>query len=145
MGYVIHQISSSFTLPAGKATDALNALKQLRGLETCGAADHKHFMWINDSSEFLNASSLEEALQMWRWRATPDEDGGVAGLEFVGESRGDEDLLFQALAPFVDEGSYIAVVGEDDAVWRWFFSRGVVRKQAGHISFGDFDGCRQSI
>ncbi len=145
MGYAIHQLPSVFTLPASKAGAALDAIKQLRGLETCGRIGDLHFMWINDSSEFTSASSLEEALNVWRWQAELDDDGGVTELNHIRENLGDEDLLFACLAPFVDDESAIAVVGEDGAVWRWYFSHGAVYKQPGQISFGDQAGSRLEL
>ncbi|MEY2879274.1 MAG: hypothetical protein RLZZ15_1654 [Verrucomicrobiota bacterium] len=92
-------------------------------------------MWIQQSSAFVSASSLEEALEAWRWRAQLDGAGGVAELEFLGDNLGDEDLLFRALAPYVDDGSSIVVVGEDGAIWRWHFRNGAVSRQDGVISF----------
>ncbi len=96
-----------------------------------------HFMWINDSSEFLNARSLEDALGVWRWDAVVDEEGGIEELSFQGENLGDEDLLFSALAPYIAEGSSIVVAGEDGIVWRWYFSNERVRRQNARLVFED--------
>jgi len=138
MGYTIHQLSSSFRIPSVHKAAALAALKNLGGRETCGGyAGQKHFMWINNSSEFLNAHSLEEALGVWRWPAVNDDEGGITELMFTGESLGDEDLFFSALAPYANEGSSIAVVGEDGAVWRWYFREGKVQRQNGKLVFED--------
>jgi hypothetical protein len=45
-------------------------------------------------------------------------------IHFEGEKIGQEDLLFEAIAPWVRDGSYIEMSGEDDAMWRWFFHAG---------------------
>jgi hypothetical protein len=96
-----------------------------------------HFMWINDSAEFLNTDSLEDALRVWRWLANSDELGRIEELAFRGENLGDEDLLFSALAPYVDDGSSIVVAGENGIVWRWYFSNGIVRRQKATLAFED--------
>lgn len=137
MGYAIHQISSSFSLPSTHALAALAAIKNLAGRETCGCEGHMHFMWINDSSDFLNTHSLEDALRVWRWNALMDEHGGIEELTFEGENLGDEDILFSVLAPYTADGSSIVVVGEDGFVWRWLFEKGSVRRQNATLVFED--------
>jgi len=53
---------------------------------------------------------------------------------------GDEEKFFAAIAPVVEDGSFIDVVGEDDGRWRWmwedgkFFSQDVIRTE---IHFGE--------
>lgn len=96
-----------------------------------------HFMWINDSSDFLNTHSLEDALRVWRWNALMDEHGGIEELTFEGENLGDEDILFSVLAPYTADGSSIVVVGEDGFVWRWLFEKGSVRRQNATLVFED--------
>jgi len=114
---------------------ALDALKSLAGRETCGTADEMHFMWLPESRSFTSASSLAEALAIWRWQADLSEDASIVGLDFIGENLGDEDVLFTELAPFVESGSYLTVVGEDGVIWRWLFEGGSARRQLGTISF----------
>ena len=135
MGYAIHEISSSFGLSQVHRAAALAAIKNLAGKETCSCEGQMHFMWINDSAEFLNADALEVALKVWRWKAYSSEEGRIEELTFIGENLGDEDLLFAALAPYVDDGSSIVVAGEDGDVWRWYFSNGIVRRQKATLVF----------
>lgn len=48
---------------------------------------------------------------------------------------GDEETFFAAIAPVVEDGSFLDVTGEDDAQWRWmwengkFYSQDVIRKE----------------
>ena len=48
---------------------------------------------------------------------------------------GDEETFFAAIAPVVEDGSFLDVVGEDDTQWRWmwengkFFVQDVLRKE----------------
>jgi len=58
-----------------------------------------------------------------------DDDGNVIDLDFAGDKLAyDEDKMFQKIAPFVEDGSFIEMRGEDGAMWRWVFSDGKVRE-----------------
>lgn len=61
----------------------------------------------------------------------------IVDLEFVGQKMRvpDNDLLFEAIAEFVDDGSYIAMTGEDKKIWRWYFAQGRCIRQPGHLTF----------
>lgn len=135
MGYAIHQLPSKFLLPARSMAEALDAIKSLAGRETCGGGGQMHFMWLPESSSFTSKASLADALAVWRWQPDLSEDGSILSLDFTGENIGDEDMLFSALAPFVQSGCYLAMVGEDGCIWRWLFERGSVRRQPGTVTF----------
>ena len=136
MGYMMHELKAQVHISRSDHACALAAIKKLHGRETCELHDNAHFMWINDSSAFLNAETLDEALQVWRWPiAETDEAGNIVELYFRGEKYGDEDLLFAAIAPFVGHGSEIMMAGEDGIVWRWFFADRTVRKEFGRVVF----------
>lgn len=36
--------------------------------------------------------------------------------------------MFKAIAPFVKDGSFLEIHGEDGAMWRWKFSNGKMRQ-----------------
>ena len=58
-----------------------------------------------------------------------DDDGNVIDLDFAGDKLSyEEDKMFQKIAPFVEDGSFIEMRGEDGAMWRWYFSDGQVRE-----------------
>jgi len=85
---------------------------------------------------FLNAEDLEDALEAWRWPVSIDpQSGDVVGIEFTGEKLGDEELLFKAIAPYVTEGSYTLMVGEDGEIWKWVFGSGGCEKKLGRLVF----------
>lgn len=81
-------------------------------------------------SNFAQASTVAEILEAWRWEAQCDPTtGDLTHLLFFGEKLGDEETLFQALAPFVDRGSFIEMHGEDGELWRWVFDGQHMREQ----------------
>ena len=57
----------------------------------------------------------------WRWEVEEDEDHNIISINFCGEKSGDDLILFDAIAPFVEPGSMIEMLGEDGAKWRWIF------------------------
>lgn len=137
MGYYMTLLESNFRIRAERHHEALQAVKGLIGKETTGRAGDMHFMWVYPS-EFVGATSLIGVLHTWRWLVELDSSGNINEIiEFLGEKYGDEDLLFSTLAPFVEKGSYITMLGEDGIIWRWFFHNFQVQKQFGRIVFDD--------
>lgn len=121
MGYCMDLMEQNFEIKAENKAGALAAIKALAGNETISNSFGKHFSWVN-TEDFLNAETLEDALRVWRWdghSTSPEAD--IYGIEFIREKAGDDKILFDAIAPFVVEGSYIQMRGEDGAMWRWEF------------------------
>jgi hypothetical protein len=63
-----------------------------------------------------------------------DADLGDWTFEFVSRE-GNEELLFQTLAPFLEDGSSIAWEGSDGARWLWGFRNGQMRSYAGELRY----------
>lgn len=120
MGYYITIRDSNFKIKKENFDAALAAIKSLAGKETIEDSGGRHFSWVNP--EFVNSKTLENAIKSWRWEPLMDkETGDVDGLEFDGKKYGDEEVLFAALAPYVEPDSFIEVMGEEGEMWRWFF------------------------
>ncbi len=136
MGLEIFELESKFIIRCCHTEDAIKAIKSLKGRETTGFEGAMHFMWIKDSNAINNSSTLEEALEQWRWSVyDKNEEDDVIEVTFTGENYGDEDLLFEALAPFVESGSFITMADENGVVWRWRFFEQRVKKEYGRIVF----------
>ena len=45
-------------------------------------------------------------------------------FDFYGEKLGDDEIFLSALAPYVEDGSYLEFEGEDGYSWRWSFKNG---------------------
>ena len=127
MGYCMHPRAVHFFIDKTNVPKALAALKELPA---------RHYSWVNwEGSEF--EGSFAEALYEWRWEATLDDEGNVTDLDFCGEKYGDDDTLWETLAPFVQTGSYIEIQGEDGAIWRWVFVDITVRQIQATVTFED--------
>ena len=119
MGYCMTIEDQEFLIKKKNMAGALAAIKAIVG--------EGRFSWVN-AKEYQDAETLEDALMAWRWppymNKSANPKGEIVNLEFDGEKSGDEDILFRAIAPFVEAGSFIEMRGEDGCRWRWLFHKG---------------------
>lgn len=64
-----------------------------------------------------------------------DPDGNIMDIEFIGEKLYDDFSIFQAIAPYVKDGSYIEMMGEDGEQWRWVFQDGECQEIKATVSW----------
>ncbi len=121
MGYCMWQSDTEFRVPADKVHAAYEAVKNLAGKESIKDSSGSHFRWVD--SDFTKAKTFEEIMHEWRWEVETDDEGAldIISINFCGEKLGDDKVLFDAIAPFVDNGSYIEMHGEEGGMWRWVF------------------------
>ena len=121
MGYYADQMDASFAINRKSFTKALKAIKAL-GKERGDMPYGCFCSWVDMG--FVDAENLMDAMEAWRWEVEIDEKGNISGVEFMGEKLGDDKVLFDAIAPFVKDGSYIEMQGGDGEMWRWVFKDG---------------------
>ena len=63
-------------------------------------------------------------LKDYHYRPSFDNRGNIDGVEFCAEKLHEEFSMFREIAPFVRDGSFIEMRGEDSLVWRWVFRDG---------------------
>lgn len=126
MGYCIKMISSEFVMEKENFEKALIALKNVFKEEnmTVSSASGRHFNWVSTKA-VLNSSTFEEALEEIRYIPIKDENGNIRSLKFTGKKYGDENIFFNAIAPYVKSG-YLSFEIEDEDKWAWEFSNGKV-------------------
>lgn len=90
------------------------------------------FAWVYDE-EIKNAKSLEYILDSFSWEADTDAEGNIISIYFQSEKLGDEKILFDIIAPFVSDNSYIEMSGEDGDIWRWVFKDGKCTEKKAEI------------
>lgn len=125
MGYYVYQTEQDFFVPSHHVNDMVRAIHKLAFDDSemsGGSSSSKHYAWVDTA--FVNCSDAAGLLRYWRWAITFDEDNNIIALDFDGEKLGDDHVLMKAIAPFVKDGSYIQMRGEDDAMWRWLFEDG---------------------
>ena len=88
-----------------------------------------------DTKEVLLAQDLKQAFSVWRWGISLDDKGDVDSISFEGENLGDDTIFFSEIAPYVEEGSYVQMHGEDGDIWRWVFRNGMCQNLSAELSF----------
>lgn len=142
MGYCMQMEDYNFHMKSDHFSDALLAIKNIMsnhsdmdGKEwSDGIVIDRWYAWVSTHS-VLNANSIFEAFYAWRWEADTDQDGDISGIFFRGEKLGQDVIFFQAIAPYVTEGSYICMRGEDGSLWRWLFTEGRCIEQEGTVTY----------
>lgn len=87
--------------------------------------------WIS-TSEVLRTNTLEELMEACRWNAAFDDLGNLIDLTFSGIHKGEENLIFRFLAPFVKNRGRIEFVSEgyiDNTRHIYFFKKGKIQHE----------------
>jgi len=130
MGYSMSQQDSSFFISVDDFSSAIAAIKEL-AKNTGNMTGGRHYSWTDMS--YVKDNDLRTILQKWRWDVDFDANGNVNHICFDGEKIGDDFLLLSAMAPFVEDGSFIEMQGEDGLLWRWVFDNGQCREITAEI------------
>jgi hypothetical protein len=141
-------------IPADKVQGALKALRdlmtQVDELGSGGSSSGEvWFSWVGTDEVLaaLDENNLVKAFKEWRYEAETEDKADLEKLAapeqpifedvrllyFDGEKYGDDEKLWEALAPFVESGGSIEWRGEDDAHWRFLFEDGGMIEQYGEI------------
>lgn len=144
MGYYIEQRECDFRIKAENLGKALDAIKALAGFVITGGGciyeggkvAERRFSWVR-TEQFATAATLSDALHAWRWEIEFDGDGSgdVCWIMFQGEKIGNDNILLQAIAPYVEPGCFIEMLGEDGALWRWTFNGTTMVEQYATITW----------
>jgi hypothetical protein len=133
MGYYMSQGNTAFSMKRENEKAALAAIRALSGK---GPHDGGRFSWV-DENFATRCDNSHDIMDEWRWEPEYDDAGNVDNIEFTGEKLGQDKLLFDAIAPFVEPGSYIEMVGEDGARWKWKFDGKTCTELTASESFED--------
>jgi len=86
----------------------------------------------HDPEIFTGASDLSDALQSIDWEL----DYKHNWIGFTGDRyRESHERAFAVIAPFVESGSYIEMVGQEGEIWRWVFDNGCLYEQEAVIAW----------
>lgn len=133
MGYYIEMTDSKFEIKKENFEKALKSLKSVfvpKNMNCCDyicGKQYPHFSWV-DTHSVLRSKTLGEALEEIRYEPEYNDNGDICNVEFTGQKYGSENVFFNALAPYVESGSYIAFEGEDGDIWEWSFNNGKVEQ-----------------
>lgn len=94
-------------------------------------------MSMNDSKFFVSTENVGRVLSVMQhqpYELKFDDDGNIVDISFYGDKLGDEPRVFQKIAPYVKDGSYIEMEGEDNDIWRWVFKDSKCREVKAEVS-----------
>lgn len=127
MGYHVEQMDSQFFVAAEAIPSLIESVHKL--------AESGQYYWVRDS--YKDSNDVKNIFYCWRWHVGLDDKGNISHIHFEGEKLGDDEVLFKAIAPFVQDGSFIEMRGEDNAMWRWKFSNGKLKEIYPEVIWGD--------
>ena len=117
MGYDCTCTGSSFDMKAENIVKALKALA-----ETDYVWHPEKVLPVCEKGSFEEQKAcFEKTLLDNGWYVVYDEKGNVYDIEFVCDKWSDDNIFFDVFAQFVEKGSYIEIVGEDNQLWRMVF------------------------
>lgn len=112
--------------------DALKAIKELMSDPNAtrygGGPSGRHFSWMNNANPD-DWNTLEDALAAWRFPVETHENGDIVDISFSGEKTGQEGLVWDRIAEYVEDGSYIQISTEHGDGWTWKFEGGECEKR----------------
>lgn len=120
MSYSIELIAREFFIPARAIPEAWEALRNLDPKDFGKDA----FEWVEERVYRNIDASFVIAINEWRYEVYHNHFGDIVDIEFLGENIGHCHFMFQAIAPFVEEGSYLQFEGEDGERWGYHFTQG---------------------
>lgn len=124
MGYCFDITDSEFTIESVHYPDLMDHLIKFH---TKAKAQNTQFKWVDNDKclESLEVGDLIGYFQHWSYDARIElSTGNITRIEATCEKLGEEDKLWEQIAPWVNDGSYIQCHGEDSAYWRWAFREG---------------------
>ena len=134
MGYCIELIDSSFNMKKenfGKAFRDLKSLFVVENMTVCDTVNGKnyyHFSWV-DNEEVIESINMCELMKAIRFPVEFNSNGDICDIGFHGEKLGDDEIFLSALAPYVEDESYLEFEGEDGYSWRWCFKNGKLEEE----------------
>lgn len=137
MGYGVEPLEVDFSISKDDKPKALAAIMELMSqvneLGRGGKYDNngRKVSWFSfvNTEKVLKAKTFEEAMQAWGIPVGLDLDENVMYIDFNIDKLGQEEFLLKAIAPFVNDHSYIVMRGEDNITWKWYFKDGELHEQ----------------
>jgi hypothetical protein len=123
-----HLIDSGFTKP----TEATAMGKTFSG----GKTEEVFYAWT-DTKKLVKCAEGDDLVGIFEefgFEVQTDDIGSIRGLSYDSKA-GDEEQLFRAIAPFMQDYEYISFRGEDGALYRYFFADQEMHICEGQIVF----------
>lgn len=99
-----------------------------------------YYACISKSSFYVsteNTGRVLAKLQQLPYQLQLDPDVNITGIEMCRCPIGNDYPIFQEIAPYVRDKSFILFSGEDQEAWKWVFENGRCRKVVPQIIWGE--------
>jgi hypothetical protein len=123
MGYYIEMDITNLLI---KQANIKPCLAAINALFPVSENSRYHYAWVNNPPTG-SFNTLTEALDEWRYK-TEENNDDIAVTNFTGEKLGDDEILYKAIAPFIESSAKIVITGEDDCKWEYIFTNGTYTK-----------------
>ena len=137
MGYSYCVNSASFGIDSRHFPDLMDHLLKWH---TKMMADKNPIKWIDHQVciDLLNEGDLMAYFVQWQYAVTINvTSGDIVNISHEGEKIGQEESLWEQIAPWVQDGSHIDCQGEDNDLWRWQWREGRVYTIEAEITYPD--------
>ena len=109
-------VQSSFSISKEDFENAFKALQSaLISEHSKRTGSENKLLWIRIEL-VKDATDLSELLEIIQWLPSFNEIGDIDGIDTRINKIGEEDLIFNALSPFVEDGSTLNIIAEDDSL-----------------------------
>ena len=132
MEYYIELRDSDFYIKEKNFKNVLEAISNLMTqtdkMNGGSSNEDRWFSWVNTDNVLraIRQNNLRQVMTEWRFPVGFEDvgKGDICDLSFSGEKSGDEVYFFDAIAPWVEDGSFLEFQGEEGERWRWEFQNG---------------------
>ncbi|MBX4266590.1 hypothetical protein [Clostridium estertheticum] len=127
MGYCMDLTENKFKIKKENEVNVLKALKDF-------AEENTQLRWV-DSVVILEANDVFSAFEEIRYPLEIDANGDLVLEYFSGEKLGDDKLILNSIAKYVEPNSYLQFSGEDGEIFRYVFNGETCEEKAPKISW----------
>ena len=137
MGYTMDQQKSVFRI---KNEDFQELIVTWIGETETNPTGHRVDLSTLKDRMFNDAPTVSEKMaelfDAYRWELDFDEENNISAIYFNGEKYWDDDnTLLKTIAPYVTDGSFIEMRGEDGEVWRWVYKNNAIETHYAELTF----------
>lgn len=142
MGYYVSTTDVNLTIPQEKVKNAFQAAIDMntdRGFQAFksggSSTGERWFSWVSDNYHETAGDLIDVTDEEFRFQGSFYDDEGNFHLGEFDSKVGDEGILFDVLAPYVEDGSHVEWLGEEGERWRWVFKEGKKSDQYPNVSW----------
>ena len=115
MGYCVEMKECKFFIKKENIEKAFNTLRDYAKTKI---ENKEGLSWI-DLHSVAYSETLTEALESCDFDILYNDNGDVYDVDYISEKLGDHDVILNVIAPYIEDGSYLQMYGEDGDIWRW--------------------------